>query len=127
MSAEPEALVKNAADEEQVARGEWKEKDVARRRSAVFRVVLEAVEGREALMDLLDFCSPFATIYDENPHRTAYNAGKQDVGHWIVRQIELADPDAMLTMMREKKARTTPETTPRRGRRAPKSKEIANG
>jgi hypothetical protein len=44
----------------------------------------------------------------------ARNSGWQDVAHWLMHEIEVAKPDAFLTMMQEHAPKQKDETTKER-------------
>src|SRR5690348_3711287 len=106
MSDEPQALVGNAADPKQIAEASRKEKDRRKRELAELRRLLDLPDGRRFLWRLLEHCDVFASVYDDVPVRMAHHSGKQDVGHFLLAEINDAQPTALLQMMREAKERT---------------------
>lgn len=103
-----DALVENAADEQQVAAGKRTEKRTRDRELADLKALLALPEGRRVFWRLLTHCSAFASIYDDNPQRLAHNAGRQDVGHFLMLEIDAAVPAALFAMMQEhSKEKTT--------------------
>lgn len=105
MPEERDALVGNAADKSQVADAKRKEKLRRERELDDLRAVLALPEGRRLAWRILAHCNAFASIYDDGP-RIRYNAGRQDVGHFLLDEINDAEPEALFTMMREATART---------------------
>lgn len=96
------ALVKNAADAEQVAKG--KSKEDARRFEELndLRGILATPGGRRFMWRMLGKCRVFESIY----HASAlihYNSGQQDIGHFVMAEIVDARADALLEMMQESK------------------------
>jgi len=94
------ALVKNAADEGQVREAEKRERFTRRDELDDLRMVLETKQGRRLLWRLMTHCRVFESIY----HASAlihYNAGMQDVGHFLLAEITSASSGALMTMMQE--------------------------
>lgn len=94
------ALVANAADEQQVRKAARSEKWLAERRANDWRAVVALPEGRRVLWSLLDQCNVFKSIMETNA-RIYYNAGVQDFGHTIIKEITAADPQAWIQMQIE--------------------------
>ncbi len=97
-----EPLVKNAADEPQVKKAGDKMKLKEKIELDDLRFVLKNIEGRRVMWRLLEQCKVFETIW-ENSARIHYNAGKQDIGHYIMSEVVRANEDAFLLMMKENK------------------------
>lgn len=104
MGDEARALVRNAADPEQVKRGGRKEKDARDRELHDLRAVLATEPGRRVLWRVLWHCGVFASVYDEGP-LIYKNAGRQDVGHFLMAEIEAADDEAIFRLMVEARRR----------------------
>lgn len=96
------SLVKNAADEEQVRRAENKILNGRDREIKDLQEVLSTQCGRRLIFRLLTHCKTFETIWEQSA-RIHYNAGIQDVGHFIMAEVVAADETALLTMMTENK------------------------
>lgn len=102
-----EALVKNAANKKQVERAELKEDQLRMQELNDIRFICSHTQGRRLLWRLLSHCKTFESIW-ENSARIHYNAGKQDVGHFVMSEIVEANPDLYFQMMAEqKKGETT--------------------
>lgn len=71
---------------------------------AAWRLVLKTPVGRMVIWSLIEHCQPFQSIWD-NSAKIHKNAGRQDVGHFILSQVEAADQEALFQMMREGKER----------------------
>lgn len=95
-----EPLVKNAADEEQVKKAARKEKSEEDRFQNAMLDMLDSKPGRLVLWKILEHCRVFGSVFQEG--RVEYNAGKQDVGHFLMGKITEARPEALIEMMREK-------------------------
>jgi hypothetical protein len=95
-------LVKNAADEKQVKDAKFTVEERRRQELNDLRFVLSTRQGRRALWRLMAFCKAFASIWDSSA-KIHYNAGKQDVGHYLIGEVEAADQEAFFLMMKESK------------------------
>jgi hypothetical protein len=95
-------LVRNAADAEQVEGAKFSADERRRREIADLRDVLSTRSGRRFLWRLLSHCRPFASIW-ESSARIHYNSGQQDVGHFILSEIQSADQESFFLMMKENK------------------------
>jgi len=93
-------LVKNATSKRQVKFAERKAKEAALQALEDLREVLATEVGRRVVYRLLKSCSVFESIAAPL-ELIAYNAGRQDVGHYLMALIEQADDTAIFTMMQE--------------------------
>lgn len=66
------------------------------------RIILNTKEGRRVFWMLLARCKTFGSIMETNA-KVYYNAGQQDIGHFLLAQITKADDNLFLQMMRESK------------------------
>ncbi|HKE43882.1 MAG TPA: hypothetical protein VKB41_05025 [Steroidobacteraceae bacterium] len=98
------AFVENYADGSQQRYGNR----VVRRREAAsleaFRSVLRTAEGRHMYWDVLARCGVFRSIWQLSA-AIHYNAGQQDIGHWLMGKLLEADEQAYELMHREARAR----------------------
>lgn len=101
---EPRALVKNAADPNQVRNAERIERRRERDRLAALRATLDSPAGRAALMDILEDCGVFRSIWHPSA-QIHYNAGQQDLGHQLQARIIAASEEHYELMEREARAR----------------------
>jgi len=104
----PRALVKNASDPEQVQRAGRK---VVNRRAdelADLNAVLATPAGGRVLWRFLHYCRVFESVQDP-PERIQANAGRQDVGHWLMAEIEAADDLALFRLMQDARRRAKSE------------------
>jgi hypothetical protein len=62
--------------------------------------VLSTIEGRRFLWGQLGKCKVYESIW-ESSAKIHYNAGKQDLGHELMREILDASPEAYLQMQKE--------------------------
>lgn len=104
------ALVRNAADPQQVQRGARLSSRRRERDMADLRAVLATLEGRRVFWRLLEHCKVFQSIWDPSS-RLHYQAGVQDVGHYVMAEIGEADEEALFRMMREARGRANAEAT----------------
>jgi hypothetical protein len=102
--AEPRAVVRNAADPQQVRRGGKHERDVREEQLHAWRTVLALPEGRFLLWTILEQCQVAGSVYAPDV-RIYYNAGRQDLGHYVIAEISEAQPNAWLTMQSEHQVR----------------------
>ena len=91
---------RNAADPEKIS-GQGR---VVRERERVERQDLVSVMstkiGRRVLWRVLSQCRVFESIYETNA-RIHYNAGQQDLGHWLMGEMMEVDPNAWLVTQSE--------------------------
>lgn len=97
------ALVGNAADPQQVAQAEQKEKQRERRRIADIQTVLATRPGRRFLWALLCECGIFQSEFHQNGSFQYFVGGIRNVGCKLLAEIEEADPTAYQTMAIEAK------------------------
>ena len=98
---ETPALVGNAADPEQVEKAGHKVSRARNRELDDLRVLLDLPQGRRTIWRLLEHCRAFNSVMGANDSLTNYNAGQQDVGHFLFAEINQAKPDALVQMMLE--------------------------
>lgn len=92
----------NAADRAQVREARRKEKQREHERIAARAQILNTIAGRRFVWDLLSTCRVFGSVMDARSGRmTAYNSGRQDVGHELMAQLYAANPDGYASMQRE--------------------------
>lgn len=108
--ADERSAVKNAGDEEQVGRAKRGQKFARDVELDDLRAVLSIPAGRRLLWRTLTRCSAFSSVFAADPTTMAHNSGRQDVGHWLMHEIEVAKPDAFLTMMQEHAPKQKEET-----------------
>lgn len=94
------SFVKNAADPNQVKSGKQKEKFLEERDLNDLRGVLQSRYGRRFLWRMIGYCGAYRSIWRMSAE-IHYLAGMQDVGHFLIKQIEKADPKAYVQMIQE--------------------------
>jgi hypothetical protein len=98
---EKKAKVRNAADPEQVRKA--KETDTFTRDDELgdLRTVLGTLAGRRLLWRVLGFAGYQRLSFSSDALVMARNEGGRNVALWLQTEIEEADTDAFLTMIRE--------------------------
>jgi len=94
------AAVSNAADVKQVKHAGRKDQERRQLEIAALREILKLPAGRLVLWNVLTHCKVFESIWHPSALIHA-NAGRQDVGHWLLAEIAEADEDVIVLMMRE--------------------------
>lgn len=95
-------MVKNAADEQQVKDAKHKEQRKSERDLNDLAWVMSAREGRRYVWRLLTHCKVFGSVWSSSA-LIHYNSGMQDVGHYILSQINDLDPELLVLMIKENK------------------------
>lgn len=90
----------NPSDPGAVAKKKAQLKEQRRNELNDLKEVLESPAARRLLWRVLGRCGQFRSIWEASA-RIHYNAGMQDLGHWLAAEIEEANQEAMFTMMRE--------------------------
>src|SRR5262245_38935415 len=104
------ALVKNAADPQQVKRADRKERRTEEIRLAAYATVMASPEGRFVMWDLLGMAGVFRSVY-AGGDLTAYNAGRQDFGHELMAMLLRVDEPCYEAMEREARFRARRDAT----------------
>lgn len=99
------ALVKNAADRDQVKYADRTAKRRARRLVDALRATLKTVPGRQLVWELLSTAGVFATMYRTDPHDVYYAIGRQNFGQELLALCLEAGADLYLLMETEARAR----------------------
>lgn len=97
---EKKPLVQNAADPQQVANArrqkQFEEDEIVN----AWRQTIKTDAGFKVILSMIKFCRVHETIWSANA-LIHYNAGQQDVGHFIMAMTKKADYDTLLKMMME--------------------------
>lgn len=101
MKKPKDALVGNAADKQQVEDAAQAEKRGRMREVDDMRSVLSSSQGRRVLWRIMQQCGVNQTVLGDTDARTNFNAGRQDVGHFVLAEIVEAAPARYLEMMME--------------------------
>ena len=95
-------VTKNAADAAQVKEGERKAKHGRDRELDDLSKLLATPQFRRFIWRVMGKCKTFESIW-ENSARIHFNAGQQDIGHYLMSEIVEANEEALLLMMKEAK------------------------
>jgi hypothetical protein len=90
----------NAGDPSQVKERTQKIKDAEKLEGADLLAVLSTSEGKRLLWRLMTFCHIFESSYHPSS-QIYFNEGVRSVGLKILADIQAADPEKFLQMMRE--------------------------
>lgn len=96
------SMVANAADKDQVRKADEKIKLGRERELDDLRAVLSTHEGRRFVWRLLGHCKVNGSIWHPSA-QIHYNAGMQDVGHFVMAEVVQAGEEFLLQMMKEAK------------------------
>lgn len=105
MATEPRALVRNAADPQQVRTAKRLEKRIQDQRDGALRAVLQTVEGRTLLSNLLDSAGLFGSVYDHSGSMMYFKEGRRNFGLELRADIERVDEAMAERMDVERRAR----------------------
>lgn len=98
------SAVHNAADPEQVEKAQKSAKARRERELEDLKVVLNmpGKEGRRVLNRLFAECKTFQSIFVASSE-IYKNAGRQDIGHWLMAEVEAASPEALMEIILKRK------------------------
>lgn len=96
-----DALVGNAADEEQVAEAQEKELRGRELELEDLRFVLGTPQGRRMIWRYLSRCGVYQTSFSENTNTTYFREGERNIGLVIHAEALEASSDLFLKMMQE--------------------------
>lgn len=65
-------------------------------------VIMSTKGGRKFVNRILDQCGVFSDIFNSDTHEHAKNAGRRQVGLWLMSEIQEASPGEYVTLMRER-------------------------
>lgn len=92
-------LVHNASDATQVKKAKKAERFNRRQDIADIRSLMKTDFGRRFVWRLLKRCGAFETVYNSDPILMGHNSGEQDIGHFILGELQEASPAALVEMM----------------------------
>lgn len=101
LGMDEEPLVTNAADSKQVRKARKNQRRTRAQELEDLRSVVKDAAGRRVLWRLLKRCSTFNSAIGMNDAMTNYNAGRQDIGHFILAELTAAQPDILPSLMQE--------------------------
>ena len=94
-------MVANAADATQVKAARKTRKRTRTTEVEDLRAVLAIQSGRRVLWRILTQCGTFKSTAASDSSLMAYNAGRQDIGHFLLSEITHANPDLLPQLMSE--------------------------
>lgn len=100
--SEENILVKNAANQTQINEASKVEKRGRELEIQDLKNILSQAHGRRFVWRLLSHCKVFESIWHPSALIHA-NAGRQDVGHFVLAEVMAADEEAYIKMARESK------------------------
>jgi len=96
------SMVKNAADHKQVNKAKRSSKDLRKQELSDLTYIMASPQGRRFVWRLLGRCRTFGSIW-ETSAKIHYNAGQQDIGHFLMAELTQADEELFFNMMKENK------------------------
>ena len=97
-------LVTKAADREQVEVAKRRAGEAARQADSDLKTLLSLPEFRRFAYRMLSHTRIYETPWGEG-ERIHYNIGRQDVGRFLLREIQSVQPEAYIAMQQEALAR----------------------
>ena len=94
----------NAANPAQVEEARKREREERRQQLQDVQLLLETPVGRRIVWRILSQCGIFTDGWDPSA-RIHFNAGKRNVGLWLLDEVMAANDEAYLLMQREAKAK----------------------
>lgn len=98
-----DALVKNAANPDQVKEAAQKEKFRKEKELDGLSSILSTETGRKYIYSVLEFCGVYSTIFSAETNRIYFNEGQRNVGLKLIADINTACPDLYVKMIEESK------------------------
>lgn len=102
---EEQAETFDTSDKEQVNKARKKAARTRADRLKFIEAAMQHEEGRAWFYDILLFCRIFQGSYNDDPYRTAFLCGQQNVGLRILEDLQDAAPDNYLLMVKENKTK----------------------
>lgn len=94
-------LVTNAADATQVKKARKTQRRQRTMELEDIRDTVKTVGGRRFIWRLLQQCGTFQSTFSAVDGMTQYNAGRQDIGHFLLSELTHAQPDLLPALMSE--------------------------
>ena len=91
-------------DTEIEAKNKESKKDFVKRKErelSDLQSVLKKPEGRRLVYKILSECGVFKASFSLNSQTTAFNEGKRDIGLALLKDLDIADPNAYSQMLSE--------------------------
>lgn len=91
----------DAGDEKQVRKRKTKDQLKREQQLVELKAILDTRFGRDLLWRMLERCSVFKTTFSSEPLTMAFNEGKRQIGLWLLKEINEAQPKAYSLMTQE--------------------------
>jgi len=127
MADGPRALVRNAADPEQVRRAGRKEHDDARRYQDMLRAALQSPEVRYVFSEILERCGLFASVFDHSGSVMYWREGRRNFGLELHSDLIAADETMVELMTRERRDRLRRDDRATEAHHTARAEEQGNG
>ncbi len=94
-------IVQNASDKKEVREGQHQVRRNEERDEDDLKMVMSTPEGRRWMWTFLSGCSAYESVFHPSGSQTAWNSGRQDIAHTLMKQIIRANSDLYLLMQQE--------------------------
>lgn len=101
LGLDEQPIITNAADATQVKKARKTQRHLRAQELEDLRAVLGTLAGRRLVWRLLKRCGTFMSTIGTTDAMTNYNAGRQDLGHFLLAEITAAQPDMLPQLMQE--------------------------
>lgn len=101
LGSETEPLVTNAADATQIKAARKSQKRVRTIELEDIRDAVKTPGGRRFIWRVLQQCGTFESTFSSTAGLSQYNAGRQDIGHFLLSELTHAQPDLLPALMAE--------------------------
>ena len=88
-------------NQEAVKKAERQEKDLRKQELNDIRTVLSNASGRRFVWRMLSSCNSFGSVFNKDLSLMSYQSGQQDLGHFIMSEITLADENLLVKLMKD--------------------------
>ena|ERR1019366_3909337 len=95
-----DSIIRDTGDKQSIERVAKKQENTRQQLREDYLALLNNASGRRVLWSIMAQCKTFESIWDPSS-KVHYNAGRQDVGHFLMAKIMEVKPDAFTTMMIE--------------------------
>ena len=96
----------NLADEAQVEKAGLQERELRKQELTDIQTVLSNASGRRFVWRVLEKCNSFASVFNpDSLHTMSYLSGQQDLGHFLMKEITIADENLLIKLMKLNRAK----------------------
>lgn len=95
-------FVTDTTDKKQIKNAEQREKLLRDQELSDIAIVCSTLEGRRFVWRILSKCKTFESVW-ENSARIHFNAGQQDLGHFLMSEVIETKEEILFQMMKENK------------------------